>query len=177
MLSYLHFPKYSSSLLQIITKTANNTMICSINEYGLLYNALMVMEGADISQYSKRIGEVYDPTMKWSQTPSSSTTVTIQNTIAGLDNHSTATNAFNDTNINMCINNWLCFLGSCSTPCKDTANFSDIFIEFILYPNYVLSRLTIVTARIGITNPSYQYFYNIRFNKFLKCSLFKFITI
>jgi len=72
--SYLHFPRYSSSLLQRITISANNITLCSINEYGLLYNALMDMEGADISQYSKRIGEVFDPTIRWSQTTSANTT-------------------------------------------------------------------------------------------------------
>ena len=74
--SYLHFPRYSSSLLQRITITANNTTLCSVNEYGLLYNALMDMEGADISQYSKRIGENYDATIRWSQTASAQTTIT-----------------------------------------------------------------------------------------------------
>ena len=153
--AYIHFPRYSSSLIQRITITANNTTLCSINEYGLLYNSLMDMEGADISQYSKRIGELYDPTIRWSQTTSTGTTITNENAIAGTIAHSVTGTTINDTNVNMCINNWLGFLGSCSTPCIDTANFSDIFIEFTFYPSYVLNHSTITTSQPVISNANY----------------------
>ena len=58
--SYIQFPRYSSSFLQRITLSVNNITLCSINEYGLLYNALMDMKGGDSSQYSKSIGELFD---------------------------------------------------------------------------------------------------------------------
>ena len=153
--SYLHFPRFSSSLLQRITISANNITLCSINEYGLLYNALMDMEGADVSQYSKRIGEVFDPTIRWSQTTSTGTAATNENAIAGVINHSVIGATSNDTNVNMCINNWLGFLGSCSTPCIDTSDFSDIFIEFSFYPATVLYHSTITTSAPTINNANY----------------------
>jgi hypothetical protein len=153
--SYLHFPRYSSSLLQKITISTNNITLCSINEYGLLYNCLMDMEGADSSQYSKRIGEVFDPTIRWSQTASAGTTATNENAIAGIVNHSVTATTSNDTNINMCINNWLGFLGSCSTSCIDTTDFSDIFVEFGFAPPTVLYHSTITTSAPTINNPNY----------------------
>ena len=53
--SYLHFPRYSSSLLQRITISANNITLCSINEYGLLYNALMEMEVLIVLNFQKEL--------------------------------------------------------------------------------------------------------------------------
>ena len=153
--SYIHFPRYSSSLLQKITISANNITLCSINEYGLLYNALMDMEGADSSQYSKRIGEVFDPTIRWSQTTSAGTSATNENAIAGVINHSVTGATSNDTNVNMCINNWLGFLGSCSTPCIDTTDFSDIFVEFAFAPSTVLYHSTITTSAPTLSNVNY----------------------
>jgi len=153
--SYIHFPRYTSSLLQRITISANNITLCSINEYGLLYNSLMDMEGADSSQYSKRIGELFDPTIRWSQTTSAGTTATNENAIAGVINHSVTGSTSNDSNVNMCINNWLGFLGSCSTPCIDTTDFSDIFIEFAFASTNVLYHSTITTSAPTISSLNY----------------------
>lgn len=152
---YIHFPRYSSSLIQKISITANNITLCSINEYGLLYNALMDMEGSDISQYSKRIGEIYDPTLKWTCPASSGTAPTNENPITGTINQHGSGTASHDVNVNMCINNWLGFLGSCSTPCIDTTDFSDIFIEIAFYPSYILYHSTI-TAASTYSNVNYQ---------------------
>lgn len=153
--SYIHFPRYTSSLIQKISITANNITLCSINEYGLLYNSLMDMEGADISQYSKRIGELYDPTIKWSQTTSAGTTATNENAISATLTHSVTGTTANDTGVNMCINNWLGFLGSCSTPCIDTTDFSDIFIEFAFSNSSVLYHSTITTSAPVLSNINY----------------------
>lgn len=139
-----HFPRYSSSLIQKLSITANNITLCSINEYGYIYNYLMDMEGGDISQYSKRIGEIYDPTLKWTQTASDGNTAAFnENAIAGSLRYISAAN---DSGVNMCINNWLGFLGSASTTCIDTTDFSDIFIEISFYPPTVLYHSAINTA-------------------------------
>jgi hypothetical protein len=138
-----------------MTVSANNITLCSINEYSLLYHALMDMEGSDNSQYSKRIGEVFDPNIRWSQTASTGTVATNENSIAGVVNYSVTGATSNDTGVNMCINNWLGFLGSCSTPCIDTSDFSDIFMEFALYPATVLYHSTITTSVPTINNASY----------------------
>lgn len=153
--SYLHFPRYSSSLIQRLIITANNTTLCSMNEYGFLYNALMDMEGADNSQYSKRITELFDPTLRWAQTTSAGDATTNENAITGVLNHSVTGATTNDTNVNMCVNNWLGFLGSLSCPCIDTMNFSDIFVEITFYPSYVLTHSTITTSAPTISNANY----------------------
>jgi hypothetical protein len=55
----------------------------------------------------------------------------------------------------MCINNWLGFLGSCSTSCIDTTDFSDIFVEFGFAPSTVLYHSTITTSAPSMVNPNY----------------------
>ncbi len=42
--TFLHFPRYTSSLMQSISVTANNTILCSINEYGYLYSNLWILK-------------------------------------------------------------------------------------------------------------------------------------
>ena len=74
----------------------------------------MDMEGRDSSQYSQRIGELFDPTIRWSQTASAGTSATLanENAILSVLNHSVTGATSNDTNVNMCINHWLGFLRS-----------------------------------------------------------------
>jgi hypothetical protein len=55
----------------------------------------------------------------------------------------------------MCIINWLGFLGSCSTPCIETSDFSDIFIEFAFAPPTVLYHSNITTSAPTISNANY----------------------
>lgn len=128
----VHFPRYSASLIENISITANNTTLCSINGYNMLYNKLMDLEGADISQYTKRMtsGERYDPSIKISMSSSASNPITIVSNVLG----ATAS----DSDEKLVVNNWLGLLGSCSTPVIDLADWGDLYINIQFAPTNVL---------------------------------------
>lgn len=130
----VHFPRYSSSLIENISITANNTTLCSINQYNLLYNMLMDIEGADFSQMAKRdtAGERHDPSIGFSQSVGASD----QGPITYVSNVASGTGS--DTNVLMCVNNWLGMLGSLSTPVLDLSDLGDIYINIMLAPSSVL---------------------------------------
>ena len=149
--SYLHFPRYSSSLLQSLSVTINNSTLSSINEYGYLYNRLMDFEGADFSQLSKRITENYDPSVKFSSGSAPNNAISCVRAV------NTTSSAANDAGVKMAINNWLGFLGSCSTPCLPLENLGDMFINCQLSPSSVLWHTNANTATdvLTFTNPNF----------------------
>jgi len=128
----VHFPRYSSSLIENISITANNTTLCSINGYNMLYNKLMDVEGADISQYSKRMasGERYDPSIRTTIGTGATSALTVVSNVLG------ATES--DTGEKLVVNNWLGILGSCSTPVIDLADWGDLYINIQFAPTSVL---------------------------------------
>lgn len=130
----VHFPRYSSSLIENISITANNTTLCSISQYNLLYNTLMDLEGADISQMAKRdaAGERHDPSVRYSETAGGAANSTLA-VVSSVANGTTA-----DTNINMCINNWLGIFGSLSTSIVDLSDWGDLYVNIQLAPAQVL---------------------------------------
>lgn len=138
----VHFPRYSASLIENISITANNTTLCSINAYNLLYNTLMDIEGSDISQMTKRncSGERYDPSIYYTIAEDNAT----NQAISVVNNLESATG--NDTNIPLCINNWVGFLGSLSTTVVDLADFGDLYINIQFAPAEVLFCSTGATA-------------------------------
>lgn len=167
---YLHFPRYSSSLIQSLSCTINNTTLSSINEYAYLYNRLMDLEGADFSQLSKRITENYDPSVKFTAGASPDNKITCVKAVDTTDS------AENDTGVKLAINNWLGFLGSCSTPCLPLENMGDLFVNIQLSPatvlwhtnhntatgaidqvnaNFTLSDVYITIDRITFQSPEY----------------------
>lgn len=144
--SYTHFPRYTSSLVQSISITANNTTLCSINEYGYLYSKLMDFEGADISQMSKRCTELYDPSVKWTSGASPENAISATRMV-----NSTDTTA-NDSNLKLCINNWLGFANSLSTPCLDLSDVGDVYINIQFAPATVLWKSHITGANAGVAD-------------------------
>jgi hypothetical protein len=90
----------------------------------------------------KLIKEIEMNKAKAEEETAKDTEIRNENAIAGVINHSVLGATSNDTNVNMCINNWLGFLGSCSTPCIDTSDFSDIFIEFAFFENVFKDRVS-----------------------------------
>ena len=145
---FLHVPRYSSAFLQALSVTANNTAISSINEYAYLYSKLMDIEGADISQMSKRCTEMYDPSTKFAVGTAPENALTCVKTT-----DSTNANA-NDTGIKLCINNWLGFLGSLSTTCIDLSNIGDIYISVQTSPSSILWKSQ---AAANTTQPNATY--------------------
>jgi hypothetical protein len=155
---FAHFPRYSSSLIQSISITANNTTLCSINEYGYLYSKLMDFEGGDFSQMSKRWSELYDPSVRFNSVASvKATATTHENAISCLRMADSTTVASNDTGVKMSINNWLGFLNSLSTPCIDLSDIGDLYINIQFAPATVLwkSNTPSGTADIVPTNVNY----------------------
>lgn len=154
--TYFHFPRYSSSLIQNISVTANNITLCSINEYGFLFNALMDIEGGDISQTSKRFGEMFDPTIKYSSTASTAgDATTYENAISASRYISTADTGANDTNVKMCINNFLGFLNSLSTPCIDLYDIGDVWVNIQFAPATVLYHSSMTATAPTLSGVNY----------------------
>jgi hypothetical protein len=145
---FLHVPRYSSAFIQALSVTANNTSLSSINEYAYLYSKLMDIEGADISQMSKRCTEMYDPSIKFAVGAAPENALTCVKTA-----DSTNANA-NDTGVRLCINNWLGFLGSLSTTCIDLSNIGDIFITIQTSPASILWKSQ---GTANTTQPSATY--------------------
>jgi hypothetical protein len=148
----VHFPRYSASLIENISITANNTTLCSINGYNMLYNKLMDVEGADISQYSKRMasGERYDPSIKiTTDSTSANAPITIvPNVLSG---------TADDEGELLCINNWLGLLGSCSTPVIDLADWGDLYINIQFAPNNILWQSVVAGATTTVSPTGLKY--------------------
>lgn len=155
----VHFPRYSSSLIENMSITANNTTLCSINQYNFLYNTLMDLEGADISQMAKRdsAGERHDPSTYFTIPDASHKTSDNPNVpISVVNNVLNATD--NDSKVPLCINNWIGMLGSLSTPIVDLADWGDLYINIQFAPSAVCwfgGNADATTADNTPTAPSY----------------------
>ena len=122
----LHLPRNGlNSLIQQITITANGVQLCNINDYNLLYNTLIDLEGADFSQTSKRFLENSDPSVFFYQGASAAANSPIGACIA-LDGSVTSNIEVKRPAV---INNFLGFISSLSTPVLDLNDLGDIFLE------------------------------------------------
>jgi len=122
----LHLPRNGlNSCIQQLTITANGVQLCNINDYNLLYNTLIDLEGADISQASKRFLENADPSVYFYQGASAAA-----NSSIGACCACDGTIASNiESKRPAVVNNFLGFMGSLSTPVLDLNDIGDIFIE------------------------------------------------
>ena len=121
----LHLPRNTASLIQQITITCNGVQLCNINDYNLLFNTIYDIEGADVSQTSKRFLENADPSVFYYQGTSAAA-----NTGIGCINAQDGSLAANfETARPIVINNFLGFIGSLSTPVLDLNDTGDIYIE------------------------------------------------
>ena len=116
----IHFPRYASSLVEDMVITANNTTLFSCKGYNYLYNMIHDLEASDYSQYCKRncAGDNYDPSIGHTISSTTETDGTTNQTLAVVNNliSHDGTNAVpSDTNLPLCINNWL-FFNSLSVP-------------------------------------------------------------
>lgn len=152
----IHFPRYASSLIQDIVITANNTTLFSCKEYNYLYNMIHDLEASDISQYCKRncAGDNYDPSIAFSISSTTETDNTTNQTIASFPSMLSA--AASDTNMPLCVNNWL-FFNSLSVPILDLSSIGDVYITITFAPANVLWRGASTTGTVSttLTNPTY----------------------
>ena len=140
-LTYAHLPRNTNSLIQQLNVTCNGQQICNINDYNLLYNTLFDLEGADISQTSKRNLENFDPSVYYKA-----------GAVSSANSPLIATNAQDSSSSNsqevkrpILINNFLGVFSSASTPVWDLDDTSDILVEI---------RWSPITVCWGGTNTS-----------------------
>ena len=96
--NYVHFPRLGlHSLIESLTISVNNITLSQVQSYNFLYNTLFDIEGGSIEQASKRaVSELYDPTIKYTQTASvAGTTASYKNAISASykDQHKDADNS------------------------------------------------------------------------------------
>ena len=154
-----HLPRNTASLIQQLTVTCNGVQLCNINDFNLLYNTLYDLEGADISQGSKRLLENYDPSTYFysGNTTAANTPISVVNAQDGL-----STNCFEAARP-IVINNFLGFLSSLSTPVLDLNDTGDIYIDIRWASPSVLWGSTNSTTPVYTTPAnSTCYFANLR---------------
>jgi hypothetical protein len=114
--------RYASSFIKRMSISCNNVVITQIEDYNLLYN---LMADHKNKAQSKGIGgEFLDNSVIWGE---GAITGTTQSAL-------TATNALlasttNQANMQMCVNNFLGFLGSTSTPIIPSDRFGEIVVS------------------------------------------------
>jgi hypothetical protein len=160
---YLRFPRLSSSIIDTLNIYVNGTLIENIQAYGDLYNALYDISAAG-DQTAKRYLENSDPSIYVENTVNTTyddakcgKIVKATAYAGGLASHATK-QVF-------CINNWLGFIGSSSTPVIDTNDTGVIEIEIRLKPATILwsTNADAAGADPSVTGPNYK-IDNISFN-------------
>ena len=180
---WLRFPRLSSSIIDTLNIYVNGTLIENIQDYGHLYSTLYDISAAG-DQTAKRYLENSDPSIYVESTTKDAyddetcgKVVKATAFIGGLAKHA--------TNQVFCINNWLGFLGSSSTPVIDTNDTGVIEIECrlknkdILWAtnkdangtapdiggaNYKIENISFNISKIVFNDPLY---YNLKASKLL----------
>lgn len=165
----LHLPRNTGSLIQQITITCNGVQLCNINDYNLLYNTLYDLEGADVSQTTKRLLENYDPSVYYYRGASTATNSGI-GTIKATDATTAGTTLNYENARPIVINNFLGFLGSLSTPVLDLNDTGDIYIEIRWSPIQVCWQSANSTPSLSFNTSGINKFDNLR----LTCSKINF---
>lgn len=165
----LHLPRNTASLIQQITITCNGVQLCNINDYNLLYNTLIDLEGADLSQETKRILENYDPSVYYHRFSSTASDSPIGVLNACDASAATSTNNWENARP-IVINNFLGMLGSLSTPVLDLNDTGDVYIEIRWAPIQVCWQSGNKNGTINAVTTGTNKFDNIR----LTCSKINF---
>ena len=182
---YLRFPRLSSSIIDTLNIYVNGTLIENIQDYGHLYSTLYDISAAG-DQTAKRYLENSDPSIYVATDPAT----TYDDSRCGQVLKATATvNAgaltSHATKQVFCINNWIGFLGSSSTPVIDTNDCGVVEIEIRLKNKDILwatnsndtgTKHTITGANYSINNISFNIskivfndplYYNLKASKLL----------
>lgn len=120
--------RYSSSFIKRMSLSFNNVSVQIIQDYNLIYNIAMDHTNKD---KTKGIGgEWLDNSIYWTETAGASD----QTAIAGASTMLAGT--ANITDKQFVINNWMGFLGSCSTKVLPTDRTGEITISIEWAPNF-----------------------------------------
>ena len=152
----IHFPRYGgSSLIQDMVITANNTTLFSCKDYNFLYNAIHDLEASDISQYAKRNSacENYDPSIAFGVSSYTETDGGANQTLSAIP--AMLSTAPSDTNMPLCVNNWL-FFNSLSVSTFFTFNFFTIHTLLLLSFSYTILHSFICNFRVPSLHQCYR---------------------
>ena len=163
---WLRFPRLSSSIIDTLNLYVNGTLIENIQGYGDLYNCLYDISAAG-DQTAKRYLENIDPSIYVENTVNTTYDDATCGKVVKATAFASATGglAAHATKQVFCINNWLGFLGSSSTPVIDTNDTGVIEIEIRLKPATILwaTNSDNAGAAHSLTGPNYK-IDNISFN-------------
>ena len=180
---WLRFPRLSSSIIDTLNIYVNGTLIENIQDYGHLYSTLYDISAAG-DQTAKRYLENSDPSIYVEST----TNVAYNDATCGKVVKATAFAgglAAHASKQIFCINNWLGFLGSSSTPVIDTNDCGVVEIEIRLKNKDILwatngdaagAAPTLAGANYSINNISFNInkivfndplYYNLKASKLL----------
>ena len=180
---WLRFPHLSSSIIDTLNIYVNGTLIDNIQDYGHLYSTLYDISAAG-DQTAKRYLENSDPSIYVEST----TNVAYDDATCGKVVKATAFTgglAAHASKQIFCINNWLGFLGSSSTPVIDTNDCGVVEIEIRLKNKDILwttngddagAAPTVAGANYSINNISFNInkivfndplYYNLKASKLL----------
>lgn len=140
--SNVHFPRNTSSLFKTLSIYFNGTLIERIDNYNILKNRLDDLSaGGD--QISKRALELGDPSVGYS--------VAIDHTNA-TPKILTDSDAPDDTNRKLVVNNWIGFLQSSNVEVIDTNDIGVVEIECELANDNILWSSGAATANTDVNN-------------------------
>ena len=119
--------RYSSSFIKRMSLTMNNVSVQIIQDYNLVYN---ILADHTNKNYTKGIGgEMLDNSIIWTEASGAAdqTAITGQNSLLA---------AVTNQTYQMCINNFVGFLGSCSTKILPLDKVGEVVISIEWAPNY-----------------------------------------
>lgn len=123
-----HFPRYSSSLIENLSITANSRTLQNTPYYNYIFNCLADVYGyGSQEQATKRLYENFDPSIR-------------STNVQGEGDPSVTNNATDKTNVDtlyLSINNWLGFLNS-SSPTLNLNDIGQVTMTITWAPNGVL---------------------------------------
>ena len=180
---WLRFPRLSSSIIDTLNIYVNGTLIENIQDYGHLYSTLYDISAAG-DQTAKRYLENSDPSIYVESTTKDAFDDATCGKVVKATAHTGGLAAHASKQI-FCINNWLGFLGSSSTPVIDTNDTGVIEIEIRLKNKDILwatngdaagAAHSLVGANYSINNISFNInkivfndplYYNLKASKLL----------
>ena len=180
---WLRFPRLSSSIIDTLNLYVNGTLIENIQDYGHLYSTLYDISAAG-DQTAKRYLENSDPSIYVESTTKDAYDDATCGKVVKATAFAGGLAAHASKQI-FCINNWLGFLGSSSTPVIDTNDTGVIEIEIrlknkdilwatnsdaagaahtLVGPNYSINNISFNINKIVFNDPLY---YNLKASKLL----------
>ena len=140
--------RYASSFIKRMSISCNNVVVQMVEDYNIIYNVLADHNNKGLSKGIA--GEFLDNSIIWSEGAS---TGTAQTALTGQKALLDAVT--NQSNIQMCLNNFLGFLGSSSTALCGTDKFGEILISLSWGNPYECLGGTASSTSVSYSDNSY----------------------